>query len=111
MPDDLVAKSAEELLQIKLTLESDIDSIRAQIDAAQAKARETGEFADSDWWGRAKWALKSKGRQCQQIQLLLRQKNKAAQGSLENCFMTTARELLPAEQFQAILDTARLKVG
>jgi len=111
MLDELQTKTAEELLQIKLDLETDIDSIKSQIEAAQVKARETGVYADSVWWGKVKWALKSKGRQCQQIQLLLRQKNRAVQTGLENTFVTTARELLPPEQFQAIMDSAKARIS
>jgi len=111
-PKELERLTSDELLELKLELEGDLSSIRTQIAAAQQKAREQGEYADSQWWLKVNWALKTKGRQCQEIQLLLRRrKTQAVKTSVESEFVTLARAKLPPEQFNSLLQEAKEHAG
>ena len=102
---DLSDKSVEDLLELKLELETDLDSIRAQIDAARSKAAATGVYADADWWRKVNWAKKLKGRMCQKLQLEIR-KRRDPKDALGRAFLEVARRSLNPEVFEQLQDQA-----
>jgi hypothetical protein len=106
-PKDLPTFSAEKLLELKGELEGDLASIRTQIEVAQKVARETGEYASEQWWTKVNWALRTKGRQVQTLQLELHRRKSSKTSTVEARFVTLARKRLPAAEFQALLREAQ----
>ncbi len=104
---NLRGKSREELLRTKQQLETEITSIRTQLDRARRESREMGRFAKVLWWCKIHQALRIKGRQCQQIQFELGRLRTARQHSVEGHFLDVARERMDPEKFQTFLETAR----
>jgi hypothetical protein len=92
---------------MKLRLETEIVSIRNQLNRAMNEARRTGRFADGSWWVKSNHALRVKGRQCQQIQNALHDRRQSARQGLESKFVTIARQELSEEVFQRILEKAK----
>lgn len=108
---DLTGKTADELLELKSQLEIDINSIRTQIARARIDARETGTYAESDWWQKAHTALRIKGRHCQQVQNALRTARRSRAKAVEQEFLRIARETLSPEEFRSWLERAYSRLG
>jgi hypothetical protein len=103
---DLSGKKRSDLLRLKLELGSDMDHIRGQLDKAKHEYRKTGRRTDEDWFRRAKSVLRIKGRQIQQIQIRLVELKAAKKEQLPTVFMKLAKEKLPDDKFQKLLDAA-----
>lgn len=88
----------------------EIADIKGQIEAAKARAREFGEYADAIWMAKANSALRYKQNRHQELLRLgaaERRKAKAANSyTLQNAFMDAARRLLDQETFAEIMDEA-----
>lgn len=57
----------DELVARRDVVELEIADIRGQLDAAVSQQKETGQYADPNWYGKAKTALRYKGIEHQQI--------------------------------------------
>lgn len=94
-------------------LQVQLDSVVQQLDAAKAKAASTGEYADDNWFTRAKHAKRVIGRNIGRLQTELgeiRRSQKAAASkqsvSFERQFMYKAKELLPKATYDLIFTAA-----
>jgi hypothetical protein len=73
VPDiDVQALGISDLLEQKNDLDAEIQMINNQIKEAKAKVWTHGEYADADWFRRAEYAKKVRGRYSQAIQLRIR---------------------------------------
>jgi len=99
----------DELLRMKIELESEMDDIKSQLSRAEAKVHSEGLYADPVWYARAKSALRVKGRQCQQIQLMLRKnkKKKKTERPMAEHFIDICRDTLEENDFKDILEEAK----
>lgn len=86
------------------------DEITRQIEEAQTRAKQTGRYADSDWFGRAKSARRAAGREISRLQTELgqvkaaqRAQNRERGEQFARRFVVNANLLLPAELYQQIL--------
>jgi|JI10StandDraft_1071094.scaffolds.fasta_scaffold273698_1 hypothetical protein len=125
---DLSKLSREELLELRVKLDKENDSIKMQIEAAEAKARQTNEYADNKWYQSAKTAKKIHGRQTQAVALEL-SKRKAQKRtdarlaasqdppkitrenkniSIQKAFVDIARTKLDPTLFNQILSEAKV---
>ena len=104
---DVSNLTREQILDMLPQLTAEMDEIRTQIEDAKAKAAATGDYADREWFRRAKYALRAKGRLHQQLQYRLGtlRKPKSPQ-SMAQHFIDVARETLSSDQFHQILQTA-----
>lgn len=103
MREESVVRREMEDLQVQL------DSVVRQLDAAKAKAVSTGEYADDNWFARAKHAKRVIGRNIGRLQTELgeiRRSQKAASRkeavTFERLFMYKAKEILPKETYELI---------
>jgi len=103
---DVNALTKEQVLELLPQVTVEMDSIRQQIDAARVKARTTGEYADPDWYQRAQCALRARGRFHQRLQFRLSALKQTQSKGLDGYFVDAARELLPREQFERLLQAA-----
>jgi hypothetical protein len=106
---DVDSLTREQILDMLPQLTAEMDEIRTQIEDAKAKAASTGDYADREWFRRAKYALRAKGRLHQQLQYrlgVLRKERSTQSTEVEKQFVNVAREVLPDEQFHRILQTA-----
>lgn len=89
---------------------AEIADIKGQIEAAKARAKEFGEYADAIWMAKANSALRYKQNRHQELlRLGAAERRKAkAQNSyrIECAFMDAARRLLDQETFAEIMDEA-----
>lgn len=97
-----------------LELERDIANIRTQIEAAQATAAQTGEYADRSWFRRARTALRYKGVEHQRLlkqaaELRRAEKNKR-EVKFERAFIAAARRRLDPTLYQTLVDDANATV-
>lgn len=104
-PDNM---TRDELLALKARLMDEMDDIQSQLDRAKARAAETGEYADSDWFRRAEFARKRRGRAVQKIDLALSRKKQVTHRSFEAAFLDAARSVLTHDAFAAVTDAAHL---
>ena len=101
--------SREDLLALRIIIESEMDSIEEQLSRAGALAKRTGVYADSDWYWSAKRALQNKRRQVQVIQKELGlRRRKQARPTLAQYFMDVARHKLDPEIFANLCEEAQL---
>jgi len=106
----------DELLTLLQELAQEMDSIRAQIDDAKAEAAANGVYSDRDWFRRANVALRARGRFHQRIQMRLSSLRRAERAEnarqtvehtpLETHFMRAAKEVLPRETYERIMQLA-----
>lgn len=104
-PDEM---TRDELLALKTQLMDEMDEIQSQLDRARARAAETGEYADADWFRRAEYARRRRGRAVQKIDLALSRKKKADHRSFEAAFVDAARSVLTRDAFAAVTDAAHV---
>lgn len=111
---EVQGRTYAQLQELRLELESDIQSIRRQIERAQAEARATGKYASDHWWLKVHQALRIKGHQCQEIQQEMGRITKARKAArsreVELRFVEAARRRLPPEVFRSLMEEA-LKVA
>jgi hypothetical protein len=101
---DLEGLTEEQLLEKKLDIDTEIGSIKSQIEQARIEAAEDGRYADRDWWQRANAAMKIKGNQSQQVQIRLRVMKRERHEKLmwERHFVLIAKRRLSEELFDEI---------
>lgn len=109
------ASTFEECMQRSDELVMDMAQIRTQLEAAKAIAKETGHFANRDWFRRASMALRLKGVRHQAYLRRashLRGRDKEARGrTFEKSFIDAARRRLNPEVFAGLLQEAREESG
>jgi hypothetical protein len=89
----------EELADATAFLSAEIASIRLQIDRRSNP--------ETEWLAKANYALRMKDMQQQRIAAEVSRRKRAATLSLENRFITAAREMLEVETFDEIMAVAR----
>lgn len=94
-------------------LEKEIADVRGQLEKATAHMLLTGEYADPDWFRRAKAALRYKG---QEHQVLLKERaalrkrlSQEKSATLDRLFIESARAMLDESTFYAISRDAQAK--
>ncbi len=107
---DLDGLTRVELLELKLDLGQDINSIKSQVERARVNLIKRGEYADPDWYQRALTACKIKQNQVQRIQIELGKRKRNQTGKFENAFIDLARQLLHQDTFDLLMDQARSSV-
>jgi hypothetical protein len=77
---------------------------------AKCRVHYDGTYADPDWFSRATFALKAKGREHQALLLEFGSRRKEARrlynGSVERAFIVAAARYVDQKTFQAIMDEA-----
>lgn len=103
----------EELLEIKLRIQSEASMVRAKIDDAKTRLHCGEGHADPEWFRRANAALKVKGWQDQEIARHMsaakRKRNEAQNQILERRFIAVARDVLSKDVFFEIMERARIE--
>ena len=90
------------------------DVIKLQLQEAKGYTAETGDYSDNDWFNRATFAAKSKGRKIQKLQAELGEALKAEKLErmkssderskvFERAFIYNASKLLPTDLYQMVL--------
>ena len=94
---DLAELSREELLDLKLGLDTTVDDIRTQLDQARSRARASGQYADPRWYHSARRARQRVARKSQTIQHQLSRRKQArrSQGDPFPRRFMKATKLLP----------------
>ena len=86
----------------------DMANIREQLDAARAKARDQGEYSNSEWFRRANKALRLRGRRHQALLRRASELRNAEQYDSEETwdsrFVEVARRRLTSDAFAAIVE-------
>lgn len=94
---------------------AEIAEIKAQIGKAKGIAAETGEYSDTEWFHRAQFALRLKGREHQALQLEFgrrrKEERRARNDSVERAFISVAKAKLDATTFRLLLDEALAHAG
>lgn len=75
------AVTKDDLLALRLRVESDLGRIKGQINDAKRRAATGGGFADRDWLGRAEYAAREKAAFVQKIQMRLSVLKRASAGA------------------------------
>lgn len=92
-------------------IEEVIAAIRAKLEKARAEVHLSGEYADPDWYRRAKAALRFKGIEHQRLlreaAALRRQEKRHRAKEFGEAFIDAARRRLDPEVFSDLLDEAR----
>lgn len=111
MKIDVIEKTTAELEALKVETEVGLARMKQQLDTAKARAREDGEYADSDWYVRTKYALRMKGLTHQQILSELARRRKAEKAttgnSVQDRFVDICRRRLDPEFFAELLQEAK----
>lgn len=112
--DEIAALSQEDLLDLKLIVDSYLNDIKHAIQGAKADVVAYGRYSDPKWFASANAAAKWKGRLSQAIQIELRRRKaeRATQGraatiEFAQIFKRCAKEMLDEETYQIIVDAAR----
>src|SRR5690606_35208860 len=108
------------------------DDIQLQLDHAAARLAETGEYADGDWYARAKHALRCRRRDIDKLNRQIKEAKREAAGTRHptaadvttrrlarearmatfgQTFIDVAEEFLPRPLFDAIREEARKRHG
>ena len=93
-----------------LALQDEMTRIKDQIARAKAEVERDGKYSDSDWWARVNSALRHKGRQHQQTQLLIGEINRRIRKKRAELdqwddgrkFITAAKQILPDVTYREI---------
>ena len=75
-PAEITAANDDELLELKLLVDTNTDRIGHELDLAKAEANAGGEFADPLWFAKTKGAKRVMGRISQAIQIELGKRRK-----------------------------------
>lgn len=94
------------------------DDITKQIENAQSEAKQSGNYADSNWFNRARHARRAAGRSIQRLQVELgevkaaqRAENGKRGEEFARRFMVNANLLLPQALYQQILNATMDEKG
>lgn len=95
-------------------LETDIATLKAKLEQVRAKRVQTGEYADPDWYRRAKTRLRFTAIEFNKLQRRIaevrRVERQAQAARVERAFVDHARRTLDEVTFQRILDAAQAEV-
>lgn len=108
MLDDPLPSTKDGILAEKEYVDQQIGLIKSSLDTAAAKRRATGEYSDPEWFNKARIALRMMGQRSQKLQRALsklRVKTHSNRSPAEY-FVDVAKQRLPSEQFQSILQEA-----
>ena len=109
---DVRKMNGDELEELEMLLQADITAIRDQLAAAQNRRRETGVYANADWFRRARKAQGIKARQLETVKRFRKearlQERREAGRAFPNYFMDAARTTLSPEAFNVIMGKAAL---
>ncbi len=116
-PEAISEMSYEELSALLPGLELDAAQIRASLEEARSKVATGGGYSDPDWYRRANFALRMKGREMQMVQRELGVKKReqakdnvtasaSESTSWERKFVYAARSFLSKKDFDAIVAEA-----
>lgn len=103
---DLREISDTELIDLRISLDTNIASIKTQIEDAQTKRIETGEYADSAWFRSAQNARRHMSRSVQLINLQLRKNKQFRNIPFTKCFFDICKERLSSDEFNTIRQIA-----
>ena len=107
---DLIQMSRDELLDLKLRIDTQIDGIKVQLAEAAGYAKAEGIYADPSWYARATAAGKIMGRKSQTIQRVLsqrkRQEKAERQRTIGDAFIDAARVRLAPDTFTMVMEDA-----
>jgi predicted O-methyltransferase YrrM len=105
-----MAATLATLEERRVDLEYKLADVKGQLEKASAHQIETGEYADADWYRRAKAAQRYAGIEHQQLlrQIADIKRTLRASGAnnFEACFINAARELLKPDDFRMVIDAA-----
>ena len=102
----------QDLLNLKLEIEREKDSIQAQLNAAREKAAETGAYADRSWWNRANYAKLCMGRNVQAIQHELGRRSREAKAdgrAWRDHFFDVVQDRMGREIFMEYVEEAKAR--
>ena len=109
---DVRKLDATALEELEMLLQSDITTIRDQVVAAQNRRRETGVFANADWFRRARKAQGIKARQLETVKRFRKEarirERREAGNAFPSYFMDAAREVLSNETFNVVMSRAAM---
>lgn len=110
-PKEVPDASTEDLIAERTQLEVDLARIKGQLSEASARARASGEYADSGWYNAAQCAVRMKGVMHQSVLRELGARKKQAARThndrLLQGFFEAARRRLAPETFQDLLSEAQ----
>lgn len=96
-------------------LSADCNRVRDQIEASKARQKQTGKYADAQWFQRASSALRWLSRDRQRLQnhmaQLRRGESQAVAQRRDRLLIAALREQVSPEVFQACVDLARQQDG
>lgn len=109
LPENYRTMSTDDLLELKVRMESRQADITMQLGSAKDKAAAAGEYANPAWYRNASRAKAAYGHDIQRIQNILKQRKERQNGnsSLENLFVTIAKRRLDETVFKDIMAEAR----
>lgn len=117
-PSELAEYSTDDLMEMREALTWDMTCIRDQLAQAAQQKEETGEYADRDWYRRAQFALRAKGKDCMGIQTEFSKRNRAAKvantevrTTFERAFMVIARRELDRDVYKGLLFVVNQEYG
>ncbi len=107
---DVRKMTADALEELEMALQDDITAIRDQIAAAQNRRRETGTYANGDWFRRARLAQSIKARQLETVKRFRKEarhrERREAGRDFARYFMDAARATLSPETFNVVMGQA-----
>jgi hypothetical protein len=106
----LEGMTREELVDLREHLEDEIRTITHNLGVSRRKARTEGVYADPDWFNRAEKALMWKRRQTIMVAKALRTAKSEKEKSTDYHFVAVARERLPGDLFQELMNEAHDRV-
>lgn len=109
------AMSLKELESRRDVVEEEIAALRAKLENVRAKRHTTGVWADPDWYRRATARLRFTGLEHQRLLRRIAQvkadERKARHVSIEQAFVTAAREMLAPTDFETIMSSAQARAS
>ncbi len=110
-------RNRSEMVAAGLSLEDQLDAlntksalIKSEIQSAQQRTRETGDYSDSEWYQRASLALRLTGIDIQKVQREIGERNRAEKrgraNNFENAFRSAVRKRVSEAVFKECWDEA-----
>lgn len=108
---DALERQVRDLHSLKEANDVEIARIKKQLEDARFAARTTGEYSNSDWYSRAQYALRMRGRDSQRFQHKIGDMNRALRklnnAQVELCFVEAARRRLERAEFEQLWEYAK----
>ena len=117
----LEAMTIDELLVEKVWIDGELGKIKLQLEEARKRVYTTGEYADHDWYSRARSAQRIYGQRSQKIQTRLSalkreqkarnvEKAQVRTNQFKHVFMRLVRERLGEAEYLELCDLANAEV-